>query len=393
MTQNERNGEQRELLVGEIYRSILGAAPLRHALRELAIQTKSDKAFWSVCDLQRGTSQIIDSHNLAPEFIEKYSTTAPFHDLWLSKTQYYQAEGLIWRGSRILPLPDLVASSFYADFLGPQQIFHTLHIVVLAGAGKVARVLLSRPEQEPDFGLKDIEIARCFAFHARQALESHWAVAGQAMVRAGLAAVISDAALGVAILDPPKVIYTTEICDRILAALGGPAGTKYKGSRSLTAAVYFPRVVAEAINSHHNGGVKRLIVSTPDQEKNVLVNIKSVSYRGPAEVDKRLIVVSFFDLDQKVPIDQDLLQSTYDLTASEVRICALLANNESVESISTKLGITPNTARTHIKRIFSKTGAVRQSELVKLIMSTATLQRNGFDGTLPEETIDAGSLR
>ena len=392
MAQHEHSGEQRELLVGEIYRSVFGAAPMRHALRELAIQTRSNKAYWSICDLQRGTAQIVDSHNLAPEFVERYGATVPSPDIWLSKAQYYQAEGLIWRGSRIVPMTDLVVSPFYADYLAPQQIFHTLHIVVLASAGKVARVLLSRPEQEPDFGSKDIDIARCFAFHARQALESHSALAGQAMVRAGLAAVISDAALGVAILDPPKVIYTSEVCERILAALGSPAGTKPMVSRSLTAAVYFPRAVAEAVNSHHNGGVNRLIVSTPDQKKNVLVNIKSVNYRGLAEVDKRLLVVSFFDLDQKVPIDQDLLQSTYDLTATEIRICELLANNESVESISAKLAISSNTARTHIKRIFSKTGAVRQSELVKLIMSAATLHRNVSSQPGPEEPVGWESL-
>jgi DNA-binding CsgD family transcriptional regulator len=101
-----------------------------------------------------------------------------------------------------------------------------------------------------------------------------------------------------------------------------------------------------------------------------------------------LLVVSFFDLGQKVPIDHELLQSAYDLTSSEVRICALLANNESVESISEILGISPNTARTHIKRIFSKTGAVRQAELVKLMMNTATLHRNEITRTGREETAE-----
>jgi DNA-binding CsgD family transcriptional regulator len=388
MTRHDLNGEQREFLVGEIYRSVLGAAPIRQALRELAIQTGSDKAIWSTCDLDRDTAHIDDSYNLSPEFAERFNSLPASQDAWLSKTQYYQAEGLIWRGARIVPLSDLVATRFYADLLAPQQIYHTLHIVVMVSPEKVTRVLLSRPEQEPDFGGKEIEIARCFAFHARQALESQRSMVGQAMICAGLAEVISDAALGVAILDPPKVIYTTHVCDRILASLGAPSGAKTGGSRSVASVVHFPRAVAEAINTHHNGGVKRMIVSAPDQDRHVLVNIKAVAHRGPSQLDKRLLVVSFFDLGQKVPIDHELLQSAYDLTSSEVRICALLANNESVESISEILGISPNTARTHIKRIFSKTGAVRQAELVKLMMNTATLHRNEITRTGREETAE-----
>jgi DNA-binding CsgD family transcriptional regulator len=375
MTRFDLNGEQRELLVAEIYRSVLGAAPIRHALRELAVQTGSDKAIWSTCDLERNEAHIVDSHNVAPEFAGKFSSLPASQDVWLSKAQYYQAEGLIWRGSRIVPPSELITTPFFFEILAPQQIYHTLHIVVMAGARHVIRVLLSRPQQEPDFGGKEIDTARCFAFHARQALESQRALAEQAVIRSGL----------------DEVIYTTPVCDRILASLGSPSGNKTGGSRSPGNVVHFPRPVADAINTHHNGGVKRLIVSDPDEERHILVNIKAIAYRGPSQFEKRLLVVSFFDFGQKVPVDQELLQSAYDLTSSEIRICALLANNESVESVSGKLGISPNTARTHIKRIFSKTGAARQAELVKLMMNTATLHRNETNRAGPDETEDGDS--
>jgi DNA-binding CsgD family transcriptional regulator len=386
----EHNRGQRELLVGEIYRSVMGAAPLKHALRELALQTNSEKAIWGSFDVARASGQILDTYNVAPDFIEKYNTRLPSEDVWLSKAQYYQAEGLIWRGARIVAQEELARTRFYSEFVAPQQIYHTLHIVVMVSPGKITRVLLSRPEHEPDFTDKDIETARCFAFHARQALEGYRTLSGQAMVRAGLAEVIGDAALGVAILDPPVVIYTTKVCDRILATLGAP-DVRTSGSRSLSGVVHFPRAIADAINAHKNGGVRRLIVGTPDREGHVLVSIKAVAFRGPLHLEKPLLVVSFFDLSQKVPIDDELLQSTYDLTASETRICAMLANGESVESVSEKLGISPNTARTHIKRIFSKTGAARQSELVKLMMNTATLHRNVMAQVVPGRAEDSES--
>ncbi|MGH7005731.1 MAG: helix-turn-helix transcriptional regulator, partial [Alphaproteobacteria bacterium] len=59
-------------------------------------------------------------------------------------------------------------------------------------------------------------------------------------------------------------------------------------------------------------------------------------------------------------------------------VCSLLAKGECVEELAEKLRITPNTARTHIKRIFGKTGATRQVELVKLIMNTTKLRRDSW---------------
>lgn len=393
MSEGELREGHRELLVGEIYRALFGAAPISHALRELAALTDSDKCFWANFNFQDKTGYIVDTHNFAPEHIQQYNSKWAAQNAWLAKSQYYQAEGLIWRGSRIVPARDLLTTPFYAEFLAPQRIYHTLHIVIAVNADRVTHVLLTRPEHQVDFGEAEIELARSFALHARQAAESHRLIEAQAMVRAGLAEVIGDAAVGVAILEPPAVIYTSEICDRILASLGSPNGSR-RVSGARNGIVHLPRAVADAVNSHHNGAVKRLILNRPNGLGRVLVNIKALSYQAPGQTDyRRILVVSFFDLSQKVPIDEDLLQSAYDLTASEIRVCSLLANNESVEGVSEKLRISPNTARTHIKRIYSKTGSSRQSDLVKLMMNAATLHRSGEHWDMPAHSLQSGNRK
>lgn len=62
----------------------------------------------------------------------------------------------------------------------------------------------------------------------------------------------------------------------------------------------------------------------------------------------------------------DLIQSLFNLTARELQIVRLLADHHSVESLSELLHISPNTARTHLRAIFSKTATTRQSELMQL---------------------------
>lgn len=65
--------------------------------------------------------------------------------------------------------------------------------------------------------------------------------------------------------------------------------------------------------------------------------------------------------------DLALIGRAFDLTPAESRLAAMLATGSSIASASERLCISRETARNHLKSIFSKTGAHRQSELVRLI--------------------------
>ncbi|MGD9590114.1 MAG: helix-turn-helix transcriptional regulator [Pyrinomonadaceae bacterium] len=63
------------------------------------------------------------------------------------------------------------------------------------------------------------------------------------------------------------------------------------------------------------------------------------------------------------------LRRLYGLTPAEERLARMIADGHSVQEACAMLNISANTARTHLKRIFSKTDTHRQSSLVKLILS------------------------
>jgi DNA-binding CsgD family transcriptional regulator len=60
----------------------------------------------------------------------------------------------------------------------------------------------------------------------------------------------------------------------------------------------------------------------------------------------------------------------FGLTRVEARLAARLANGQSVEEIANEFSVSLNTARTHLKSIFNKTGVRRQSELVALLLTS-----------------------
>ncbi len=69
---------------------------------------------------------------------------------------------------------------------------------------------------------------------------------------------------------------------------------------------------------------------------------------------------------------RDLLASFYDLTIAEAEIAALLSAGHSVEKAAVIRSVTVHTARSQLKSIFIKTGVNRQSDLVHLLLTSAT---------------------
>ncbi len=65
----------------------------------------------------------------------------------------------------------------------------------------------------------------------------------------------------------------------------------------------------------------------------------------------------------------DALALLYDLTPAETRVFELLADGKTQAAIAAQLGIAPSTVKTHLLKVFQKTGINRQAELVRFASS------------------------
>ncbi len=62
-----------------------------------------------------------------------------------------------------------------------------------------------------------------------------------------------------------------------------------------------------------------------------------------------------------------ILAGLFDLTGAEARVAREIAGGATPEETAIRLGISIETVRTHLKRIFAKTGTHRQADLVRLL--------------------------
>ena len=85
-------------------------------------------------------------------------------------------------------------------------------------------------------------------------------------------------------------------------------------------------------------------------------------------VEDGKILVSFND-EQLLKRRIAVAQGIYGLTAAQTQVAQLLARGHDPSLAAEKLGVSVNTVRTHVQRMFDKTGAHSQSALVGLLLS------------------------
>jgi DNA-binding CsgD family transcriptional regulator len=111
----------------------------------------------------------------------------------------------------------------------------------------------------------------------------------------------------------------------------------------------------------------------PDRPLTILVQTCSPPLR---EVGSAALVIVLDSAMQVKAIDSDL-RELYGLTSTEARLANLLMEGASLEDCCNQMKIRRSTGCTHLRRLFKKTGAHRQSELVVLLLKGIGLARLG----------------
>jgi DNA-binding CsgD family transcriptional regulator len=120
----------------------------------------------------------------------------------------------------------------------------------------------------------------------------------------------------------------------------------------------------QAIAAAPAGGT-RLRLSRPSGAPPLLVTV--IPVRG-SDAGRSWVALFVMDPGTADIPSPALLQELFGLTAAEAVFAAEISRGDGLQAVADRLAIAPTTARTHLTRIFEKTGTRRQAELVRLLM-------------------------
>lgn len=182
---------------------------------------------------------------------------------------------------------------------------------------------------------------------------------------------------GVVVVDgDANILFMNSLGTEYLASGDGltmsPAGLCRTNRQSETAELH--RLVKSAVTAGSEAMAHALAVTREESDRPLSVVIAPL----PAEHSNGRVAVLLINAPERQTLPSvETVAKLFDLTDAEARLALALSEGQRIEDASETLGITVNSARTYLKRIFSKTDVTRQAELVRLILAAPTLSDLG----------------
>ncbi len=116
---------------------------------------------------------------------------------------------------------------------------------------------------------------------------------------------------------------------------------------------------------------RRLAVRRPSGRRPYWVTVTPVAAANgvPLGSLQPIATVTAIDPESRTAPDPAAMAAMFGMTPAECRLAELLASGLTLQEAALQLFISLHTAKTHLKRILSKTGTRRQADLVSLLLS------------------------
>ena len=270
---------------------------------------------------------------------------------------------------------EFIRTEYYNDFLKPQDI-HSCLIVRLGRRGGVQSTLnVTRPQHKDGFARSDLEIARLLHPHVIRAFNLSRRFADLDAFAAGLTEALDRSLHGVLLLDEAgRVVHANSLAERLLREEQGLCVVH--GRLSASTNELARRLEALTGQAAGRGGVARtggsMALPTPSRVLPLSLIVAPMRSERLAPQGGPCVLVCVTDLEAGVSPPTQQLAAVFGLTPAEARVALALFEGATPREAAAALGLSPHTVHVHLARIFEKTGANRQAELIQLMMRTVT---------------------
>ena len=276
----------------------------------------------------------------------------------------------------VMSEPEWRACAYYNDWCKDLNVFHVLAADVATKDGCVYGLRVVRPESALNFNKQEKDFCAMVLPHLKRALNLHLAVHQDRQVISLYSRAMAQLMVGVVILDQNgMVIESNPAASSILdtqdglKVTGGMLEANYANdNRKLQRLIRDALMHTQVSRLSMTEGMS---VSRQSGQLNWGVVVQSISPDEWTEGKQRPSVAVFVrDTGGKADPPVKLAQQLFQLTPAETSLAIQLANGLSLEEAAEALNIRRNTARAHLRSIFSKTGVRRQTELVRIFLNS-----------------------
>lgn len=278
---------------------------------------------------------------------------------------------------------ELEQSAYYREWLVPLDTVYAIGVDLRDRHRYHVRLRICRSHRSKNFSPADCRYVERFVPHLKTAIRifseldvvrSECEFYAEAMDQLMLATIVLD--------ENGKILHANRLAETILAE---GDGITRSGDTLVLAhhdnAKQFREMVARAAavqRSCRPGIAEVMRVRRPSGRPDISLVVRpSSSVMGRQNERLTTSIAVFLSADavqaETHSVPSSVLQKLFDLTPKEAELALKLASGLSLQEASESLGISPNTARAHLRSIFAKTGVDRQAALVRVLLRSVAM--------------------
>jgi DNA-binding CsgD family transcriptional regulator/PAS domain-containing protein len=364
--------EQLSDLIGMIYDCAIEPSRWPPTLAEICHSVECMSGAILLLDLEHSRHRFAYSWGLGPEWANRYfehsGVLTGFYSRAFSKDICLDGEPL-----QLSSLMDRVGEAgkrIYAEWTQPQGVCEMVQTVVLRQARRLAVFGANRHESVGALTERELTIMRLLVPHIRRAVAIIDILDAKNVEISTLAATLDSFNAGILVVaNQGRILHANSAARGMLserapiAAVNGFLSVRDKQAREALARAIELAQTDEATIGENGIGIA--LRGQGSAVAHVLPLARGeLRTRLAPQATAAIFVTQSSD---PAPGDIGAVAASYGLTPAEMRMLSQLAAGASPAEAAEVLGISANTAKTHLAHIFSKLGVSRQADLTALV--------------------------
>ncbi len=303
---------------------------------------------------------------------EHYSQVDP----WFLAGKEVFRPGLVYNGLKLCPAQHFDKSEFYNDFLKRHcdNLFYLCGAVLEMEPNQTAPPLLlsiHRNRRKGAFQQHELRVLGRMVPHLQRGIELHRRIVDLRLKSDMQSWTLDQVSFGIVLLRAGgKILVANKSATELCTAKRGLA----LGASGLHALLprherVLQHMISAAASRTECDAERALKISSVEENKALVVTVTRTNTPDLFALAPDAVVAVFITDPDNHPIPPaQMLTSLFGLTPSEARLAILLAEGNTLQDSAERLRVTLATVRTQRMQIFQKTGTVRQSHLVSLLL-------------------------
>jgi DNA-binding CsgD family transcriptional regulator len=359
--------KQSEKILNLIYDAAAEEELWRGVLTEIADLTKSQGGI--LFGQSMSASRIyFDFNGRLDEECNRAYQQRHMQNVW-SQHMEHQPVGRVVFSDDVIELSALRTTAFFDEVLRPQDVAHNAMIALAAREDFRAAFNICRTARQGPFGADEQKLFEWLVPHLRRSITLGFKLDSfRAMQRAAFD-VLEQLSDGVMLLDRRAHLLFANAAARALETSGALLLRQSVATYSPSHSKRLAELIRSALEGSP-GGTMSMPGRIAGQHLTILVSSvrgKDVGRFSDLNMKDAAVLVFIIDPANRNSIPLARIMDAYELTHAEARVALASSLGKTVLETAKLLGLSPNTIKTHLRRVFAKTATARQAELARVV--------------------------